>query len=182
MTYFEWLRNQVTYFDGPSYDYLLDELHQRRFIPRIERDENRAADGVALRDEYRYELGLFAETDDAFLVDSPCSILEFLVGMARRMNFVYARTDEDRTQDCFWMMMRNLGLETFTDDICDEFPENANNAIACAIHVINDRAFGKDGSNGPFLLNTPRTNQRNVEYWYQMQQYVGELMKAEGRI
>lgn len=178
MTYVEWLRNQVTYFDGPEYSCLLNLLHTYIFTPRIERDENRAEDGVALRDEY----ACLDEPDGALIVDSPCSILEFLVGMARRMNYVYARMDEDRTADCFWMMMRNLGLEQFTNETCLDFTDAASRAIESAVHMINDRAFEKDGTNGPFPLGVPRTNQRNVEYWYQMQQYVGELMKAEGRI
>lgn len=182
MTYIEWLRNQVTYFDGSEYSCLLNVLHTYIFTPRIERDENRAADGIALRDEYQYECPHLAEFDDTFLIDSPCSILEFLIGMAKRMNYVYARVDEDRTADCFWMMMHNLGLEQFTNETCLDFTNEAYQAIESAVHMINDRAFEKDGTNGPFPLGVPRTNQRNVEYWYQMQQYVGELMKAEGRI
>lgn len=182
MRYTEWLRNQVTYFDGPNYDYLLNTLHGYIFTPRIERDENRAADGVALRDEFQCEHPYLAEVEDTFTIDSPCSILEFLVGLAKRMNYVYARTDEDRTADCFWIMMRNLGLDQFTNETCMDFTEAAHRAVESAVHMINDRAFEKDGTNGPFPLGVPRTNQRNVEYWYQMQQYVGELMKAVGRI
>ena len=175
MTYLDWLKNQVEYFDGYSHNILLDKLYAMSYTPILERDKNRYDDGVALRDDF------FSEVDpDQNVIDSPCSFLEFLIGLARRMNYIYAMPDEDRTQDCFWMMINNLGINF--SDVMFKRNSDLERQIVEVVGMVNNRTYREDGLGNTFPLNSPRTNQRNVEVWYQMNQYLTELMHTEGRL
>lgn len=172
-TYLDWLKSQVEYFDGPRHNSLLDKLYSIAYIPLLERDWNRYEDGIALRNEY-----FGGKRPDDNIIDSPCSFLEFLIALARRMNYIYAEVHEDRTQDCFWMMINNLVIN-FVDDIWDE---ECNQIIDLAVTRVVERIYDPDGNGGLFPLANPPTNQRNVEVWYQMNQYLAELMREEGRL
>lgn len=168
-TYFDWLKDQVEYFDGPKHDDLLAALHSIEYTPIMSKDENRAIDGVNLRDEYFKECG-----DRSQVIDGPCSFLEFLIALAQRMNYIYARMDEDRTADCFWTMLQNAGI--LIDERYDE------EYVRVVVDDVINRTYQPDGTGGLFPLNNPRTNQRNVEVWYQMNQYLTEIMRKEGRL
>lgn len=177
-TYLDWLKNIVEYFDTPiPHNALLERLYQNTFSPSMERDLNRAADGIALRDEAPRLLIPETSIDS---IDSPCSFLEFLIALARRMNYIYAMPDEDRTQDCFWTLLGNLGLSDLDDRVYS--PLNGDAVVDEALDAVNRRTFQQDGSGGLFPLEHPRTNQRNVEIWYQMNQYMIEVLKNEGRM
>lgn len=169
-TYFAWLKDQVEYYDGPKHDELLAILHSLEYIPVIARDDDRALDGINLRNEYFKECG-----DRSQVIDSPCSFLEFLIGLARRMNFIYARLDEDRTADCFWTMLRNAGI-SYEDSTCDP------DMVEEVVDRINHRRYEPSGEGSLFPLESPRSNQRNVEIWYQMNQYLAEAMRKAGRL
>ncbi len=178
-TYFDWLKTLVEYFDMPfPHDQLLRRLYQNIFIPVISRDQNRADDGIALRDEAP-KLLVPEETINA--INSPCSFLEFLIGLARRMNYIYARPEEDRTQDCFWTLLRNLGLDGLNDERYS-YLGVADEMVDAAVGRVNERTFEPNGYGGLFPLEHPRMNQRNVEIWYQMNQYMIEVLKNEGRM
>lgn len=178
-TYFDWLKIQVEFFDiSIPHNQLLRRLYQNTFIPMIERDQNRAYDGIALRDEAPK---LLVPEETINTIDSPCSFLEFLIGLARRMNYIYARPDEDRTQDCFWTLLRNLGLDELDDSRYSDFVV-ADEMVDAAVSRVNERTFETNGYGGLFPLEHPRINQRNVEIWYQMNQYMTEVLKNEGRM
>lgn len=175
MTYLEWLKSQVTYFeDSSTYHNLLEKLYSLEYIPVIDMDQNRALDGVHIRNDYFGEYG-----KDENIIDSPCSFLEFLLGIARRMNYIYADIHEDRTKDCFWTLIRNIGLKELNDLAKDEY---LNSTVEEVVDRVNNRTFEKDGFGGLFPLQYPRENQRNVEVWYQMNQYLAEAMTEEGRL
>lgn len=177
--YLDWLKAQVSYFMGPKYNELFFTLNNMYFLPIIPRDENREADGIALRDEY------YCTSSDQrnIKVHSSCTFLEFLVALARRMNYIYARIDEDRLQDCFWMLINNMGLMQYTDEYIQNDPYYTDfiSVVKDIIDRINNRTYDASGEGGLFPLKYPRTDQRNVEIWYQMQQYLNELIAEEGR-
>lgn len=178
MIYFEWLENQVLYFDDRNtYHKLLSKLHSLPYISVIEQDENRASDGIYLRNLY------FGEYDvDRNIIDSSCSFFEFLLGLARRMNFVFSSVYEDRTKDCFWTLIRNM-TDTDPTNLSDDIFGEYEHAIVCeAVDRIIYRKYHEDGTGGLFPLKHPRENQRNVEVWYQMNQYLAEAMSEEERL
>lgn len=175
MTYLEWLKSQVEYFDGPSHNLLLDRLHSIQYIPVIDKDWNRYYDGIALRNEVFSEMAT-----DASVIDTPCSFLEFLVALARRMNYIYADIHEDCTADLFWMIIRNAFVSDMNDDIYQQV--GGDERVDEVVNRITNRIFDGDGHGGLFPLKRPPTNQRNVEVWYQMNQYLVEVMRDEGRM
>lgn len=175
MMYLEWLKDQVVYFDTPfTYDRLLDKLYTREYIPILTRDKNRANDGIALRSEY------LDDYPDDIVDASPCSFLEFLIALARRMNYIYADVHEDRTQDMFWTLIFNMGLYDHHDFSYDHL--DGDIVTDEAVDRIIDRTYEENGYGGLFPLDNATTNQRNVEIWYQMNQYLSEVMKKEGRL
>lgn len=177
LTYFDWLKDRVEFFvQNVSYDRLLEKLYSIEYIPIMARDENRSVDGVAIRDEYYTEMNGFS-----CYVDTPCSFLEFLYALAIRMNFIYSDVYEDRTQDMFWMMIENMGLYPFEDSYFLA-NEEAEIEVEEIVNRVIDRTYAEDGSGGLFPLKHPTADQRNVEVWYQMNQYLAELMREEGRL
>lgn len=168
-TYYDWLKDQVELFDnrGRS-DALLCELHSITYIPMLTLDKNRECDGLELRDIYDKEYDGYEVT---FQVDTPCSMLEFLVALARRMNYIYARDNENTTSRMFWLMINNVGLSINSTE------EEINRTMERIIR----RDYGANGEGNLFPLKMPRDNQRNVEVWYQMNQYLIEIMAEEGR-
>lgn len=175
-SYFEWLKSQVEYFDtAGDHEFLFKKLYEKEYYPLIDRDQNRFDDGVALRNEYKN----YIFPDEDLVIDTPCSVLEFLVALARRMNYIYARIDEDCTPDMFWLMLENIELESMEDETYFDF--GGDNFVDEKISMVLDRTYGNDGDGNLFPLSNPRTNQRNVEVWYQMNQYLNEKMGLEGR-
>lgn len=174
MTYFEWLEHQVTYFCAPSTNHnLLRKLHSLTYVPFIDRDKNRAIDGINIRNEYFGEYG-----QDSTIIDTPCSFLEFLIALARRMDYIYGDVHEDRTRDCFWTLLRNMGVIELDDSVDEEY---LNQMVEEAVDRVINRTFETNGEGSLFPLQNPREDQRNVEVWYQMNQYLAEAMEAEGR-
>lgn len=176
MTYLEWLTDQIEYFDAPTeHNFLLERLHFNSFISALNRDENRAADGIRIRDDYYEEYG-----GESIILDSPCSFLEFLFALAKRMNYIYARSYEDCTRDMFWNLIDNLGLLDFDDDNYENLGGDA--VVDQAVFRINNRAYDECGIGGLFPMPGSTINQRNIEIWYQMNQYLVNIMRKEGRV
>jgi hypothetical protein len=82
--YFQWLCEIVRVNNNnTSYWILLRELHSREFIWTVANDDNRAKDGCDLRDEYIH----YKRYEDCRCLDGPCSVLEMLIALARRIDF-----------------------------------------------------------------------------------------------
>lgn len=179
MTYLDWLKSQVEYFDSAGrHDFLFNRLNQREYYALINRDQNRVEDGLCLRDEFdTFSSVNYPEEDQ--IVDGPCSFLEFLVALVRRMNFIYARVDEDCTQDLFWELLSNIDLDSMEDEVYFDFGGDLK--VDEALDTILERRYSFDGQGNIFPLKNPRHNQTNVEVWYQMNQYITEKLEAEGR-
>lgn len=177
-TYFEWLKNTVDPFVGRGHhDRLFNTLHSMAYVPIMELDRNREIDGVGLRDIYSRGYGIDKSESDE-IVDSPCSVLEFLIALAHRMDYIYSPTDRRYLSDLFWEILHNIDLdyEATTDDIFERNPETLQYQVYSAIDMVQNRTYAPDGTGGLFPLNNPKEDQRNVEIWYQMNQYLVEKM------
>lgn len=168
--YFEWLCDLagLQEHEGRHYLILAKDLHKEMFIISIERDENRAADGVKLREDYERENGVpCAEA-------GPCTVLELLIGISLRIDFELADIYDGRVhvKRYFWELLKNLGLDEFDDehyfqidgwfhckDILDRFMK---------------REYRRNGTGGLFPLKQGKGDQRKSEIWYQMQAYLQE--------
>lgn len=174
--YLEWLYNFISKngTDGMCSRYfnLMRILHERDFYWTVYNDDNRAADGKGLRAIFTTETGMI-ETDFVF---GPCSVLEMMIALSRRMedDLLYDYRQGDRANLWFFQMINHLNLKDCTDENwSDECIEKAHHAI----DILLERSYQNDGKNGGlFPLRYPKRDQRHIEIWFQMQDYVRESM------
>ena len=163
--YFNWLCAKVIDVKKkkPSETYwrLLEQLHRTEFVPLLQMDENRAAYGKELRREFL--LAADAPDNLEWRETLGCSILELLIAVARDLEF---QTDVSRVSS-FWELINNLGLIGYYDAI------NFDPAyVDGVLEVFNARAYLPDGYGGLFPLKNAQRDQREVEIWYQMFDYL----------
>lgn len=167
--YFVWLYSHIgnPSDKNPEHSHwiLADLLYGIVFTWDIPNDDNRADDGIQLRYEFCEETG----TDDFHAEDGPCTVLEMLIALAKRLDFL----EDGGAADWFWIMVDNLGLLGFTDQAyVDE--EWFKDEVYDIIDIFLCREFEKSGVGGIFPLRHPRSDQRKVEIWYQMHAYLLE--------
>jgi len=176
--YFHWLCDLIE-VNAPdkSYWFLANDLHRREFFWLISNDDNRANDGRNLRD-------LFADDekyDDIEPINGPCTVLEMLIGLAMRMDGIMADLDNtNRTSKWFWEIITNVGLDKFNDDVYFELNGEIN--INTAIDIILERTYRRNGKGGLFPLKFNKKDQRKVEIWYQMSEYLLENYYLDEKI
>lgn len=172
--YYHWLCEYVGIQDkGAGYCILAHDLHKKPFYVLVEHDRNRAMDGLDLREEYLEDVNYpkYAHFDEE------CSVLEMLIGLARRISYETGRMDEalDTTKDWFWEMISNLGLAKFDDEHYVDL--DGFYKVDEILDIFLQRDYLRDGTGGLFPLKNATGDQRNVEIWYQMNAY---LMEKEG--
>lgn len=139
---------------------LFSILHDKEFVWLVPNDDNRIADALEVRAEWADENGADANFASA-------SFLEVLIALSRRMAFM---TDED-AEGWAWRFLVNLGLDDKTDRLLSKDEREVDEILDACIW----RTYKKDGRGGFFPLQRPHRDQREVEIWYQMQDYVGEI-------
>lgn len=160
-----WLVNHVR-LHKPEYSRLMDQLHNTPFTYILDRDVNRASDGIALREEFYREkdddIGIYDHRDD-------CSVLEMLVALACRIDDEYIGDPSlSRPDLIFWEMVCNLGLDVYDDRHFD------STDVEYIIDRWLDRDFLPDGAGSIFPISNPRKDQREIEIWSQMNEYLTE--------
>lgn len=140
---------------------LLKQLYSKEFIWFVPNDDNRAEEGRELREEFIDSEGL-ADVDQEWL-DLGCSILEMLIALSRRLAF----EAEGEPRDWFWHLLNTLGLDTYTDK-----SRYSHSEVEAKLDMINDRTYDPNGHGGLFPLRRAHYDQRKVEIWYQMCEYI----------
>lgn len=165
--YFTWLYEQVADSSAvdPSrtYWHLIRFLYKKEFVWMIPNDDNRVEDGKDLRVE-------FAEQSNLRRVDRgwmrlPCSFLELLIGLSRRLSFNY----KGEPRGWFWHMLGNIGLGQCTD--VRLLPAQDIDEV---LDRVIWRTYEPNGIGGLFPLQEPCQDQRSVELWYQLSAYILE--------
>lgn len=164
--YLDYLKDLVGENETSMYNILLNSMYETNFYSDVEMDINRIKDVEILRDNY---LNLIHD-DPKFRIfrrevyGKPASLLEVLVRLSERISEIVDHPCE------FWFaeMLSNLGLDRLNDDEFDkyEYEEIVKNLL--------DRTYCKDGKGGLFPLKNAKKDQRKVEIWYQMQEYLIE--------
>jgi hypothetical protein len=169
--YRNWLMDKM---GGEDYRILFDILYDTRFYWVLPRDSNRADKGRYLRVTFSNESGL--EYEEEFS-EWPCSMLEMLVGLAFSIETIMYDPDEgDRSQEWFWMMVGNLGLDIFDDRTILENGSAALSFIDDTCRTFMDRSYCFNGIGGLFPLPNTNEDQRKVELWYQANAYLENCM------
>lgn len=169
-SYRNWLMSEM---DGYSYRILFDQLYDTEYTWILPRDEDRAVNGVYLRARFEYESGL--PLPDGW-EDWPCSFLEFVAAMAFsiRERIAYDPEDDIPASEWFWEMMGNIGLDEYDDERMLEDPSKSYQMVDFIVKRVMDRRYNFKGVGGLFPLNDTELDQREVEYWYQMNSYMME--------
>ena len=167
--YFEWLKSQVDFLDFPEkYDRLFSALQARIFTYKHPMDKNRAMDAISMRDLYREETEKRAPSNVL-----PPTVLEFFVAISKRMNYICSSFDQDKTKEIFWRLMANLKLNDMSDVRYEIL--GGDRQVNDILDRFLDRQYEVDGSDGGlFPMARPRQNQREIEIWYQMNQYLSD--------
>lgn len=142
---------------------LLKQLFTTEFIWFVANDESRAEDGKNLRHEFFADV--HESLDDPHWMTQPCSVLELLIGMARRLEFL----SDSTTEVWFWHLIDTAGLYIYNDSV-DDFSNDVNEII----EKIMWRLYDPDGNGGLFPLRRAEEDQRKVELWYQLNAYLIE--------
>jgi len=147
-----------------SRENLLETLFRTKFVTIIPYDDNRIEDGRNIREEFADLTG--TEVSPYF----PGTVLEVLIGISRRLNFIlYDFSGGDKTQDLFWKLIENLDL------ILVERNESDTERNKEIIDRFITREYDFNGRGGIFpLYRRPKEDQRKIELWYQMANWVNE--------
>lgn len=129
-------------------------LYSEPYVPVHIMDENRAIDGIELRQEWLSLYDEHAYIYDGWL-EEPCSVLEMLVALSRRANFTATSMT---TAEWFKTMLDNLSLRI--PDV--NFQENKHK-----VYYILD--LMDHGEISPFPTNYPDYKD---QLWDQMMEYI----------
>lgn len=174
--YFEWLCNTVAIETNTgrfAYTKLLSQLYDIEFTYTIERDRNRAEDGINLR----YRFAIMNGYEDMYktvlcILDGPCSVLEMMIALAIRCeeNIMDDPDIGDRTKQWFWEMVTSLGLGPMTDDEYDWL------TVKSAIERFLYREYFPDGRGGLFTIRGCDRDMRTIEIWSQLCRYLDSIV------
>jgi len=166
--YIHWLADQLreeSDDNGETYRELIELMFDKEFVYTIDMDENRIEDGLALRTEFGYASHRRV-THKQMERLGPCSFLEVLIGLSRRLSFNAGGS----APTWAWTLMKNLDLQKMSDPLGRARP------IAEEImDTVIQRAYSSDGSGGFFPLSWSDDDQTRIELWYQMHAYILEL-------
>lgn len=162
--YLSWLYEQVAIVkprkSSKTYWDLFKQLYTTEFTWFVPNDDNRAFDGKELRQEWADEVGIKL---DFHWESLGCSFLELLIGLSRRMSFATEETPEY----WFWHLLDNLDFSSYNDrsGYSPEIVDKRTNEVMM-------RTYDYNGRGGLFPLNKATKDQRRVELWYQLSEYL----------
>lgn len=176
--YFTWLYSHIGLVSdrNPSHSHwmLAEQLYRKNFVWFVPNDDNRATDGLFLRDEFCDRVGSWhnPRRDDRMPFE-PCTMLEMLIGVAKRASFEGDDVFPDNSVGgWFWRILNNVGLKRYSDDVF--MLERPHREIEIILDNIVERRYAADGTGGLFPLQYPVEDQRKTEIWYQMSAYILE--------
>ncbi len=163
--YFYWLVGIISDGHEGSYTLLLKQLFETTFVYSLERDANRAHDGLDLRDTYSYEMG--GDLD----IPNGCSVLEMMIALSIRCetDVMYNPSLGDCTNRWFWLMIESLGLIGMTDRHFDEVK------VRTVLMNFMNRQYETDGRGSLFYIPGSR-GMENEEIWYQMNTFLNSIV------
>lgn len=155
--------------EDKKYNRLFHILHEIPFVYIMERDGNRADDGVELRDDYIVPEEYKNYLDE--FINRDCSVLEMLIALSIRVeDDIIGDPSEEHPEKFFWEMIKNLGLNAFWGN---SYMLN-DREIEKIVEKWLNRKFKKNGKGSPFPVQNDRRDQRNLEIWDQVNSYISE--------
>lgn len=162
--YLAWLYSQVAEVkarkSSRTFWNLFRQLFATEFVWFVPNDDNRGEDGRELRCEWSVSTN--TEVDFNWLTLG-CSFLELLIGLSRRLAF----ETRDDVPYWFWHLIDNLELRGCHDRSSFR-PQDVEDITAAVIW----RTYDRHGHGGLFPLRRGSKDQRQVEIWYQLSEYL----------
>lgn len=169
--YFQWMydiccKDRFDYKGPFAFQKLLKYLHSVPFTYTVIMDENREADGIALRRRYC----LYHEGEDESYLTGSCSVLEMMLALSIRCEETIMDDPRygDRTGQWFWRMIVNMGLGGMYDAKFDKERAVKN------VERFLKREYEPDGSGGLFTVRDSG-DLRKVEIWNQLLWYINSI-------
>lgn len=160
-SYFDWL---LSLGGGEKHLILYKKLFNIDFYDVVLRDNNRAKDGLNLRNEWEWDN---KERCDKF---GACSVLEMLIALGKR--YIFVSGQPILLKEVVQLFLENLGLWKYTDE---SFGLNSDKEIDQKIRRFLDRKYTKTGRGSLFPLKKRIDKDlREEEIWYQMNYYLIE--------
>lgn len=173
--YFKWLLGLLGFKDPINdcgYISMLSYLYSKDFKltdPIVGHDDNRLDDGFDLRAQYSNN---FTDPEFPEIFEEPVTVLEVLTAFAVRIDDDIMYDGALHASKWFFIMIDNLGMTNFTDDRLGlDWTIDDEEQI---IDIWMSRQYGPDGKNTIFPLKNTAFDQRNLEMWYQMQEWFRE--------
>lgn len=159
-----WICKEIEFSYERHWDLIIN-LQDRWFEHTIDMDRNRQEDGFMLRRQYCQDKGMVSIA--IFGRTEYCTILEMLAALAIRMDDEYGDAKDPKPGSIFEEMLDNLGLFEAEDET--ELDYILSNWM--------DRHFAPDGRGSIFPIQNPRRDQRKIQIWDQMQEYIREKVE-----
>lgn len=163
--YFDFLVEFVcTKSEAAGYSDVLEYLYKKPFYYKLSLDQNRAADGVGMRERFanNYMNGIYFVPIMNTIDYRDCSMLEMMVALAYRMEKDILNDDSlgNRTGKWFWTMMENIGIDkTDREFVYDDVDEK--------VDICLERGYDYEGHGSFFTVHNPRKDMRDTDIWYQ---------------
>lgn len=153
-----------------GYSELMSLLFDMEFEYYILKDRSRYYDGTYLRHEFIKEEDTL-EAHELYDEDrnTPCSVLEMLAGLSIRVDDEWIGDPGDPKPGAFFEeMLSNLGLLEYNHKNFD-----AEKVVKKVTKWLR-REFNRNGKGSILPINHPRRDQRNIEIWDQLMEYLSE--------
>lgn len=178
--YYPWLLDLIV--PNPNnHDYflLIKDLFKKDFKWYVPNDDNRAFEAKNLRERFCDDHGLFYEYEYEHF-NPEISILELLIGLSYRCESIMADSEQNENmtmRDWFWKLISNARLDEFTDQ--EYYVLNGRLVVDNILDKIINRTYHRNGVGGLFPLKHYKKDQRKIELWYQMSNYLVENYYTE---
>lgn len=158
-----------------SYFMLIKDMYRYEFTWTVPNDDNRAFEGMNLREIFCHEHLVRFEKDK---MDGAPRFLEVVLALAMRIDDLMQDSDDDYgVRGWFWVMMDNSGLSRFTDE--EYYDHGGTEKVYSIMEKIVRRDYHRNGRGGLFPLKFHKKDQRKTELWYQMNEYLVENYYTE---
>jgi len=165
--YLAWLGTQLRDEEpNPNRGYwgLLRAMYEKEFTWTVSMDDNRIADGLELRVDFRRDQNI---RDSLMPRLGPCSFLEVLIALSRRLAFAAGGNADGWA----WQLVTNLELDRMWDPLT---PPKQRKTEEIMDRVIQ-RTYLPSGVGGFFPLLHPEDDMTRLDLWFQMHAYISEL-------
>lgn len=164
--YFERLKWLI---DAEGYEKLIDVMYKTDFWSDNDLDQNLIDNTI----DYRWSNG-YVGTDKV-------SVFEVLVVLCVDIErkIMHATGAGDRTPEWFWVIMRNLKLDRYSDE---RWNRRSEGEIMKILDNFLSRNYTKRGEGGPFPIKSGGKDCQKADLWRQMNWYLDENFRYEFKI